>query len=141
MTIFQVVITKRLLSQLYGQTDAALANLSSSLLARQAGLIIFSCFFLSPLFTNILGLSCFFSLSIFLHFAKSVDLLYFASNIAIPRKATLCKELLQTVAKVDSGFSQFRFGNILKHIKRLYFQGPHNLGAVPSHQSIQPNPS
>jgi len=54
---FQVVITKRLLSQLYGQTDAALASLSSSLLAR---------------------------------------------------KATLCKELLQTVAKVDSGFSQFR---------------------------------
>ena len=25
------------------------------------------------------------------------------------RKATLCKELLQTVSKVDSGFSQFRF--------------------------------
>jgi len=54
---FQVVITKRLLSQLYGQTDAALNSLSSTLLAR---------------------------------------------------KAKLCTELLQTVAKVDSGFSQFR---------------------------------
>ena len=32
----QVVITKRLLSQLYGQTDAALNSLSSTLLARQA---------------------------------------------------------------------------------------------------------
>ena len=31
----QVVITKRLLSQLYGHTEAALASLSSSLLARQ----------------------------------------------------------------------------------------------------------
>ena len=76
----QVVITKRLLSQLYGQTDAALNSLSSTLLARQA------------VFPNI----CL-NLPIIFLIAKD----HF-------RKAKLCTELLQTVAKVDSGFSQFR---------------------------------
>ena len=101
LTTSQVVITKRLLSQLYGQTDAALASLSSSLLARQACRLLFSCFLLSlpPLL-------------VFLHLAKAVDLFYFAPNVTILRKATLCKELLQTVAKVDSGFSQFRLSKI-----------------------------
>ena len=77
----QVVITKRLLSQLYGQTDAALNSLSSTLLARQA---------VSP---NI-------CLKLPILFLIALD--HF-------RKAKLCTELLQTVAKVDSGFSQFRF--------------------------------
>ena len=60
-----------------------------------------------------------------------------------PRKATLCKELLQTVSKVDSGFSQFRFSDVcyssLNTHQRLYFQGPHNLGAVPGHESPEQN--
>jgi len=54
---YMVVITKRLLCQLYGQTDAALASLSAT---------------------------------------------------ELKRKITLCNDVLDTVGKVDSGFSQFR---------------------------------
>jgi len=54
---FQVVITKRLLSQLYGRGESGMEKLTDEMLAR---------------------------------------------------KATLCRELLVTVSKIDPGFSQFR---------------------------------
>ena len=77
----QVVITKRLLSQLYGQTDAALNSLSSTLLARQA---------------------------VSQNICLNLQILFLIASLDHFRKAKLCTELLQTVAKVDSGFSQFR---------------------------------
>ena len=107
------MITKRLLSQLYGQTDAALASLSSTLLARQDR------FFLFPLQLFAKGSLLFCTFTGKPHYARN----FFR----------LCLRL--TLDSHSSGLRNFPL------ILETYLQGPHYLGAVSGDQGAQPHPS